>query len=181
MHTYLTGRKQRVRVNGCFSDWKEIDTGVPQGSILGGELYNYYSNDLFMFLILDIANYADDNSPFAIAPSIPEVISNLEHESVIIIDWLRNNGLKANPDKFHLLLSEPNEDLSMKVSKYEIKNEQLQTLLGVKLETKLKFDSHVTTLCNKASNKLHALSRFIPIWGEGRTTFFQTFFGGAQF
>ena len=159
MYTYLTGRLQRVRVNGCFSDWHEIDTGVPQGSILGGELYNYNSNDLFMFLMLDVANYADDNSPFSTAPTIPQIISNLEQEAVIILDWLRNNGLKANPDKFHLLLSEPNEDLSMKIANYEIKNEKLQTLLGVQLETKLNFTSHVTNLCKKASNKLHALSR----------------------
>ena len=134
IYTYLTGRLQRVRVNGCFSDWHKIDTGVPQGSILGGELYNYNSNDLFMFLILDVANYADDNSPFSVAHTIPEVVSNLEQESIIIMDWLRNNGLKANPDKFHLLLSEPDEDLSMKVANFEIKNEKVQKSLSVHAE-----------------------------------------------
>ena len=64
IHSYLTGRMQRVRVNASFSDWSVIDTGVPQGSVLGPELYNINSNDLFMFLLLEIANFADDNSPF---------------------------------------------------------------------------------------------------------------------
>ena len=75
IYSYLTGRLQRVRINASFSSWREIFTGVPQGSVLGPELYNINSNDLFLFMLLDIANYADDNSPFSIAPTIPKVLS----------------------------------------------------------------------------------------------------------
>ena len=69
--SYLTDRGQRVRINASFSEWRKILSGVPQGSVLGPELYNIYSNDLFLFLILEIANYADDNSPFSTEPTIP--------------------------------------------------------------------------------------------------------------
>ena len=104
INSYLTGREQRVRVGASFGEWKNIDYGVPQGSVLGPELYNYYSNDLFLFILLEIANYADDNSPFSVADSIPQVISNLGEDARNLLNWIKYNGLKANPDKFHLLL-----------------------------------------------------------------------------
>ena len=35
IHSYLSNRRQRVKINGSFSMWKEINLGVPQGSVLG--------------------------------------------------------------------------------------------------------------------------------------------------
>ena len=159
IHSYLTGRLQRVRVNASYSSWRKIDAGVPQGSVLGPELYNINSNDLFLFLLLEIANYADDNSPFTVAPTIQKVLSNLELESTSLLSWIRNNGLKENLDKFHLLLSDPNEEFMIKVGKHEIKNSKSQKLLGIEIDNKLTFNEHVASICTKASQKLHALSR----------------------
>ena len=157
--SYLTERFQRIKVNASYSEWTKIDTGVPQGSILGGEFYNYNSNDLFMFLLLDIANYADDNSPFTVAPTIPKVISNLEQEAITLLNWIRNNGKKANPDKFHLLLSDKDENHSMQVRKYEIRHSSHKKLVGVTIDNKLTFGEHVSDLCQKASCKLNVLAR----------------------
>ena len=159
IHSYLTGRMQRVRVNASFSEWSKIDTGVPQGSVLGPTLYNINSNDLFMFLLLEIANFADDNSPFTDAPTIPRVISELEQESIRLQNWLRNNGQKANPDKFHLMLSSPDENYFANIGNFLIKNTKTQKLLGLKIDNKLTLRDHVANMCSKASQKLHALSR----------------------
>ena len=123
------------------------------------QLYNYNSNDLFLFVLLDIANYADDNSPFDVAQSIPNVISNLEEDAKKLLTWIKYNGLSANPDKFHLILSDPNENLSMKVESLEISNSLCQKLLGIAIDSKLTFKTHVKGLCTKACQKLHALSR----------------------
>ena len=139
INSYLTDRKQRVRVNASYSNYNNIDFGVPQGSILGPEIYNYNSNDLFLFMLLEIANYADDNSPFSTAESIPIVIDNLETDAKNLLSWIRYNGLKANPNKFHLLLSKPDESLSMKIDSYNISNTLSQKLIGIKIDSKLTF------------------------------------------
>ena len=65
----------------------------------------------------------------------------------------------ANPDKFHLLLSDTNQEYSVKVANFDIKNSQSEKLLGIKIDNKLTFDEHVSSICTKATQKLHALSR----------------------
>ena len=141
------------------SSWREIKYGVPQGSILGPLLFNIFINDIFLFVDKSkIANYADDNTPYAIESSIEKLIETLEKDTAILLKWFQINEMKSNNDKSHLLIAN-NFGNKINVVNNVITGENSVKLLGVTIDNKLNFDEHVDKIRKKANNKLHALSR----------------------
>ena len=64
--SYLSGRKQRVKIGSTLNDWLDIVSGVPEGSVLGPLLFNVYVKDLIYFIQnTDICNFADDNTIYS--------------------------------------------------------------------------------------------------------------------
>ena len=112
-----------------------------------------------MFLPIDgNANYADDNTPYSTGNGIQNVMSDLEQASDILSKWFIDNYLKANPDKYHVLLNETSET-QLIVENVPIASSSCEKLLGIKIDQKLSFEPHVDSLCKKASQKLNALAR----------------------
>ena len=159
IESFLSNRQQRTKINNSLSRYSEIIHVVPQGSILDPLLFNIYICDIFFDIIeCDIASYADNNTPYNFDFNLDNVISNLEKSTNSLLNWFRENHMKANADKCHLLVSS-DERCTAKIEDFSIKNSTKEKLLGVKFDSNLSFEGHVTSLCKKASQKLHALAR----------------------
>ena len=104
---YLSHRKLKIKINKTFSNWTNILHGISQGSILNPLIFIVFLYDLFLFKPnIDLVSYADDNTPFAMGSSELEVINEIKSVVESLTLWFRNNCMKVNPDKFHLLLSD---------------------------------------------------------------------------
>ena len=155
----LTGRKHRVKINSSFSSYLDIFQGVPQGSVLGP----LFLCDLFLFVEeVDITSYADDNTPYMCSENVDVTLEKLEEVGKVLFEWFSNNFLKANADKYHLILS-TDEPFSINTDNEVIKNSNNKKLLGINLNNRIGFDTHVANICNRVSKKLHALARISQV------------------
>ena len=75
--------------------------------------------------------------------------------------------MKANADKCHLLVTR-DTDVTVKIGELDVKNSR-EEKLGVKVDSKLSFENHISSLCKKASQKLHALRRVVNFMDLGKT------------
>ena len=166
IHSYLSNRHQRTKINTSFSSWTELLLGVPQGSVLGPLLFNIYLNDLFWFNEQsDVCNFADDTTLHACDIELNIVLQRLEHDTMIAIEWFEWNYMKLNEDKCHLLIAgNKYEHVWAKAGTAKIWESECEKLLGIHIDRKLTFNYHVTNLCMKAGRKLSALIRLCKFY-----------------
>ena len=162
IHSYLSDRWQRTKVNNSFSTWRELISGVPQGSVLGPILFNIYLNDLF-YELFDVCNFADDTTLYACDMELMNVINQLEDNAYTAILWFENNYMKLNESKCHFLASGSPEHLWIKVGSEKIWESQTEKLLGMLVDKNLNFEAHLKTLCKKVNQKISALARIAGI------------------
>ena len=159
--SYLKNRKQCVRINNTCSNFENIITGVPQGSIVGPLLFDFSSNDHFFFI--ESSSIHNDNTLSAWANTISDLINKLESDSNIAIEWFKMNKMIVNPDKFQaIVLNKKRSDLTntnFQVDNQVIKSVSSAELLGIQTDDKLNFNLHISKICKSAANQLNALIR----------------------
>ncbi len=103
IEAFLTNRQQRVVIDGVYSPWSAVPSGVPQGSVLGPLLFSLYINDISD---LDLAGenklFADDVKLF-LASSRPFNFSPLASDLEKIVAWANKNQLQLAPAKSNVL------------------------------------------------------------------------------
>ena len=97
LQNYLSNRKQRVVLNGSYSDYSCIESGVPQDSVLG-PLFLVYINDLEKNIKSNIRLFADDTMLFSIVNNPKMSANDLNHDLDVIRQWAHQWKLEFNPD-----------------------------------------------------------------------------------
>ena len=126
---------------------------------LGPLLFSLFLCDLFLFVEeTDILSYADDNAPYVCSEDVDVTLEKLEEIGNVLLEWFSNHFLEANAEKYDLILS-TGEALLINIDNEVIKNSKNKKRLGISLNNRLGFDTHVASICNRVSKNLHTLVR----------------------
>ena len=98
MDNYLRNRTQRVVLNCSSADYSLVNSGVPQGSVLGPLLFLIYINDLENNIKSNVKFFADDTMLFSIVKDPTTSADELNHDLQNITEWARQWKLEFNPD-----------------------------------------------------------------------------------
>lgn len=157
--SYLTGRKQAVTCHNSLSEYLTIDTGVPQGSVLGPFLFLLFINDVANFVTDGgISNlFADDNFIYVCGDSVNEVQCKLQRILDSVSFWYRKNRLKINTSKTKIMIiGSAHQIKSLNLSEFTVRYEgdalDLVTqakYLGLMISSDLSWDAHIQHMCKQ--------------------------------
>ena len=105
LNSYIKDQKQNVKISNIFSDFQNILSSVPQGSILGPILFNIFLNDLSLCVKKsDLHNFAGDNTITGTCNTLTGLLKTLEQESESAVGWFKQNEMIVNADKFQAII-----------------------------------------------------------------------------
>ena len=175
---YFTDRYQKIKIGALFSSLLLIVLGVPQGSILGPLLFIIFINDLPYYMNLILSKLFADDTTFCIAgETIENAISRLKDAVLQLLEWCSFNRLDINWSKTHIMFigNVNNVPSSIYINeKVSISVVTQFKLLGVTIDDKLSFVSHVSQICSKVNSKLHCLKRLYYMPNDVKLLFFKS-------
>ena len=172
MRSYLSDRQQYVEFNHCKSETKQINIGVPQGSILGPLLFLIYMNDIFKASsMFNFILYADDST----LQSTLEAFCHHTHldintELEKISNWLLANKLSLNvsKSKYMVFATEKKKVKAMHIKINNVELEEVKTFnfLGLTIDSCLTWLPHINQVRSKVGRIigiLNKLKNFFPV------------------
>lgn len=158
--SYLTNRKQRVRVNNSYSNMIDITSGIPQGSILSPLLFSLFLSDLAVLNPgkAHMIKYADDTTLLFAIDNTNDLIL-LKEEMNHIAMWTTTNKMEINDTKSKLLYFTKRNTYTciLPTEIFSIKAVTTLKILGVTFQKNLNFEEHFKLIVRRASQRLYFL------------------------
>ena len=163
--SYLHNRKQFVTINGFKSSLKNVNFGVPQGSVLGPLLFLIYINDLNLSIKNSIVHhFADDTNLLCIDKSIKALCKKVNYDLKGITNWLNANRISLNVNKTEYIIFRKPRKLIDSEIKIKLNGKRLYPstcikYLGVLLDEHLSWKPHMNELTKKLNRSNSMLSK----------------------
>ena len=157
--SYLTKRRQILKINNAQSETLFNEYGVPQGSVLGQLLFLIYINDLHN----DTNYFVDDANLLYSSKPLKNINKRINFDLNNIVHWLRANKISLNTSKTEIILFRTKkkidikEHMNFRISGQKINIVKEAKYLGLKLDQHLTFKQHMDTIklkLNRANSLL---------------------------
>ena len=164
LRSYLSSRCQYTVFSNASSSLKQVHYGVPQGSILGPLLFLIYINDLVRISnTIKFILFADDTTIFIQGKNVNEMMVTLNNELIKFSNWIRCNQLTINVSKtFYMVSCGANinlDNISIKIDNIVLSKVNQIKFLGVTIDEKLTWKTHLLSLCTRLSQITGVLYR----------------------
>ena len=156
MFSFLSGRKQCVKIDKYFSGWLTLNGSMPQGTWLGLYIFLILINDLTATIQLD--KFVDDVT--LTERLIPDEPSNMQQELSRLQAWSNANLMNVNSKKTKEMLLGPiikSHPQTLYLAGQQLERVTSFKLLGVTIANTLKWDDYIAAICSKAAKRLHFL------------------------
>ena len=165
IESFLTNRTQRVVVDGQASDWANVQSGVPQGTVLGPILFLAFINDLPSAVQARTRLFADDCVIYRSIKSRDDCAA-LQQDLAQLELWEKKWCMSFNPDKCNsisITRKKNTIDHSYMLHGQVLEHVNSATYLGVQLTSDLTWSNHINRTTAKANKQLGFLKRNLPI------------------
>ncbi|CAM4679733.1 unnamed protein product [Caretta caretta] len=161
IRNWLKGRLQRVLLKGELSGWREVTSGVPQGSVLGPILFNLFITDLGTKSGSVLIKFVDDTKLGGIA-NLEKDRNTLQEDLDDLVNWNNSNRMKFNSEKckvMHLRIN--NKNFSYKLGTHQLEGTDEEKDLGVLVDHRMTMSCQCDMAVKKANAVLGCIRRGI--------------------
>ena len=162
--SFLTNRKQRVKVNGIASSWANVLSGIPQGSVLGPILFVIYINDIVDNLTGTAYLFADDMKIYNVIRDEEDCVC-LQKDIDMLLEWtdkwlLRFNVSKCKVVRIGKCIGDHHDYYMPSVSgMHKLELSKSEKDLGIIIDSELSFDGHIHEVIKKANRLIGLIKR----------------------